>query len=177
MDYNSLIARFSSSRPDQQKAIFSTLFIAGNQLQTLFDNHIPQVSLKQFMLLTLVRQADAPLTLTRLGALLGCSRQNVKKLAAVLARKGLLSLAPDPEDSRASAVRLTEQGERFFQVEFAAYQQELCHLFAVYSDQELETLFRLLSRLYQGIENLSEKINQEAVHNVHDVHEPHTHSV
>lgn len=167
MTYDSLIARFSSSRQDQQKAVFSTLFIAGNLLQTLFDNHIPQVSLKQFMLLSLVRQAEPPLSLTRLGSLLGCSRQNVKKLAAVLERKGFLSVAPDPEDARAAAVSLTEQGRRFFQVEFAAYQGELDHLFALYSDQELETLFRLFSRLYQGIENLSKNINQEAVHGPH----------
>lgn len=35
--------------------IKSALFIAGNKLQTLFDNHIPEVSLKQFMLLSIVR--------------------------------------------------------------------------------------------------------------------------
>ncbi|MCI8385972.1 MAG: MarR family transcriptional regulator [Acutalibacter sp.] len=164
MTYASLLARFSSSRPDQQKAIFSTLFIAGNKLQTLFDSHIPQVSLKQFMLLSLVRQAKPPLSLTRLGSLLGCSRQNVKKLAAVLEQKGFLSIRPDSDDPRAVSVRLTEQGEHFFQVEFAAYQGELDYLFQVYSEQEVETLFQLMSKLYEGIERLTEKINQEANH-------------
>lgn len=164
MTHADLIQRFSSSPADQQKAIFSTLFIAGNKLQTLFDHHIPQVSLKQFMLLTLVRQTGPSLTLTRLGSLLGCSRQNVKKLADALARKGFLSIHPDPDDSRAASLTLTEQGEHFFQVEFAAYQAELRHLFAVYSDQEVETLFWLLAKLYEGIDHLSAKIEQEASH-------------
>ena len=81
MDFYDLTAKFSSSTENQRKAIFSTLFIAGNKLQTLFDNRIPEVSLKQFMLLSIVRQSKEQLTFTQLGNLLGCSRQNIKKLA------------------------------------------------------------------------------------------------
>lgn len=57
MYLDELIKKYSHSTEDQRKAIFSTLFIAGNKLQTLFDNHIPEVSLKQFMLLSIVRQS------------------------------------------------------------------------------------------------------------------------
>ncbi len=84
MNLINLNAKFSGSTEDRKKAIFSTLFIAGNKLQTLFDNHIPEISLKQFMLLSVVRQSEEPLTFTQLGNLLGCSRQNIKKLADVL---------------------------------------------------------------------------------------------
>lgn len=90
MNLDNLTKRFSSSTENQRKAIFSTLFIAGNKLQTLFDNHIPEVSLKQFMLLSIIRQSKEQLTFTQLGNLLGCSRQNIKKLADVLMKKGLL---------------------------------------------------------------------------------------
>lgn len=69
-----LITRFSDTRENQQKAVFSTLFIAGNRLQTVFDNHIPEISLKQFMLLSIVRQLPEQLTFTQLGDILGCSR-------------------------------------------------------------------------------------------------------
>lgn len=54
MTLDDLTAKFSNSTENQRKAIFSTLFIAGNKLQTLFDNHIPEISLKQFMLLSKV---------------------------------------------------------------------------------------------------------------------------
>lgn len=93
MNLDDLITRFSSTTENQRKAIFSTLFIAGNKLQTLFDNHIPEISLKQFMLLSIVRQSKDPLTFTRLGNLLGCSRQNIKKLADVLMKKALSRLS------------------------------------------------------------------------------------
>lgn len=36
MNLDDLITRFSSTTENQSKAIFSTLFIAGNKLQTLF---------------------------------------------------------------------------------------------------------------------------------------------
>ena len=71
MNIDDLTSRFSDSTENQRKAIFSTLFIAGNRLQTLFDNNIPEVSLKQFMLLSIVRQSKEQLTFTQLGDLLG----------------------------------------------------------------------------------------------------------
>ena len=60
MEINDLVRRFSRTTGDRQKAIFSTLFIAGNQLQTIFDSRIPALSLKQFMLLSVARQAGEP---------------------------------------------------------------------------------------------------------------------
>ena len=96
MHLDDLTRKFSGTREDQGKAIFSTLFIAGNRLQTLFDSHIPELSLKQFMLLSMVRQSEEPLTFTQLGSLLGCSRQNIKKLADVLEKKGFIALRQSP---------------------------------------------------------------------------------
>ena len=154
---NDLITRFSDTKENRQKAIFSTLFIAGNKLQTLFDNHIPEVSLKQFMLLSIIRQSKEPLTLTQLGNLLGCSRQNIKKLADILMKKGFITIQQSPLDTRAMCIYPTEKVNAFFQKEFSQYQEELSYLFEVYTDDEIETLFVLLSKLYGGIENLEKR--------------------
>lgn len=161
MELHDLIQRFSGTAEDQKKAIFSTLFIAGNQLQTLFDERIPQVSLKQFMLLSVARQAREPMTFTQLGALLGCSRQNIKKLAEALERKGFVTVRRSPRDRRGLCVCPTEKAEAFFQNEFALYQKELNYLFEVYTEAEVETLFTLLTRLYEGIQRLEEKTSHE----------------
>lgn len=165
MNLTSLIERFSDTTEHRQKAIFSTLFIAGNRLQTLFDHRIPELSLKQFMLLSIVRQADGRLTLTQLGTLLGCSRQNIKKIADALERKGFIAIRPSANDTRASWICPTERAAAYFEHEFPAYQKELKHLFAVYSEDEITTLFTLLTKLYAGIDNLEQKTaNQEACH-------------
>ena len=158
MNLDDLITRFSSTTESQRKAIFSTLFIAGNKLQTLFDNHIPEVSLKQFMLLSIVRQSKEQLTFTQLGYLLGCSRQNIKKLADVLMKKGFITIQQSSHDTRAMCICPTEKVNDYFQNDFSKYQEELQYLFEVYTDQEIETLFILLSKLYAGIENLEKKV-------------------
>lgn len=154
---NDLVTRFSDTTENRQKAIFSTLFIAGNKLQTLFDNHIPEISLKQFMLLSVIRQSQEPLTFTRLGNLLGCSRQNIKKLANVLMKKGFISVQQSPLDSRAMCICPTKRVNEYFQKEFSQYQEELKFLFEVYTEEEIKTLFLLLTKLYGGIENLEKK--------------------
>ncbi len=158
MNLDDLIAKFSSSTENQRKAIFSTLFIAGNKLQTLFDNRIPKVSLKQFMLLSIVRQSKEHLTFTQLGNLLGCSRQNIKKLADVLMKKGFITIQQSPHDTRAMCICPTEKVNDFYVNDFSEYQEELKYLFEVYTDKEIEILFILLSKLYNGIENLEKKI-------------------
>lgn len=157
MNLDDLTAKFSSSTENQRKAIFSTLFIAGNKLQTLFDNYIPEVSLKQFMLLSIVRQSKEPLTFTQLGNLLGCSRQNIKKLANVLMKKGFITIQQSPHDTRAMCIFPTEKADAFYVNDFAEYQEDLNYLFEVYTDKEVETLFILLSQLYAGIENLEKR--------------------
>lgn len=157
MELDDLITRFSNTTENQGKAIFSTLFIAGNKLQTIFDNHIPEISLKQFMLLSVVRQSEEQLTFTRLGNLLGCSRQNIKKIADVLMKKGFITIRQSPHDTRAMCICPTEKVNDYFQNDFSKYQKELKYLFEVYTEKELETLFILLSRLYKGIENLEKE--------------------
>ncbi len=162
MNLDELTIKFSSSTVKQRKAIFSTLFIAGNKLQTLFDNHISGVSLKQFMLLSIVRQSKEQLTFTQLGNLLGCSRQNIKKLADVLMKKGFITIQQSPHDTRAMCICPTEKVNDFYKNDFSEYQEKLKYLFEVYTDQEIETLFTLLSRLYAGIENLEKKVADES---------------
>ncbi len=157
MELETLIAEYSTSRDKQEKAIFSTLFFTSNRLQTLFDRDIPQVTLKQFMLLVLVGQ---PSTLTQLGKLLGCSRQNVKKLADALEKKGFITLAQSPRDPRATCVSPTQKMEDFFAHDFVQYEEKLKYVFEVYTDEELKTLFGLFNKLYEGIEHLEKRIKE-----------------
>lgn len=161
MNLDNLITRFSDTTENRMKAVFSTLFIAGNRLQTLFDKNIPQLSLKQFMLLSLVRQSDEPLTFTQSGHLLGCSRQNIRKLADALQKKDFITIRQSPQDPRALCICLTKKGNAYFRNDFPEYQEQLKYLFEVYTDQEIETLSALLSRLYVGIENLEQKTGAE----------------
>lgn len=158
MELNDLIQKFSHSSENQIKAIFSTLFITGNRLQTLFDHHIPEITLKQFMLLTMIRQSEEQLTFTKLGELLGCSRQNVKKLAQALEKKGFVAIRQSSADVRASTIEPTDKMKDYFDNIFASYQTQLKYLFEDYSEEEIKQLFQLLMRLYGGIDHLEKKL-------------------
>lgn len=157
MEINDLIICFANSKENQTKAIFSTLFIVTNRLQTLFDNNIPEISLKQFMLLTMIRQAKEQLTFTQLGKLLGCSRQNIKKLAYALENKGFVVIKQSETDMRASYIYPTEKLKTYFDTIFISYQKELKYLFEVYTPAEIEQLFHLMMKLYAGVDNIEKK--------------------
>lgn len=161
MEIDDLIVKFSATTENQQKAIFNSLFIIVNKLQTLFDNHIPEVSLKQFMLLSIIRHSKEYLTFTQLGNLLGCSRQNIKKLASVLEKKGFVVIQQSPNDTRASCICPTAKVNEFFDNDFFKYQRELKYLFEVYTDEETSTLFTLLMKLYSGIDSLEKRVDDE----------------
>ena len=140
VELQTLIERYSGSREDRGKAVFSTIFIVGNKLQTLFDARIPKMTLRQFMLLSIAGQAASPMTLTELGEVLGCSRQNVRKLAGALEAKGFAELRRSEEDARAVTLLPTEKAKAYFSEVFP----------------EEKALFELMMRLYAGLEKLAE---------------------
>ena len=154
MERSELAERYSGGTPERCKAIFSTIFIVSNRLQAIFDRHIPRLTLRQFMLLSIARQSAEPLTLTKLGELLGCSRQIVKKLALALQEKGFARLRRSDEDARALTLVVTGEAEKYFTGEFARYAGELGALFSVYTEEELAELFGLMMRLYEGLDRL-----------------------
>lgn len=163
MNVEELIYQYSDTLEHKEQAIFSTLYIVGNRLQTLFDNHIKDISLKQFMLLSIIRNSKKELTFTQLGELLGCSRQNVKKLAEVLDKKGFISIVKSTNDARALSVKVTQKTNDYWKEEFYKYQQELKYLFEEYSEDEIALLFKFFMKLYSGIDNLEEKISDDKI--------------
>lgn len=158
MEINDLINKFSDTPEKQCKAIFNTLFIVTNKLQTTFDQHIPDITLKQFMLLTLIKQSSQPLILTQLGELLGCSRQNVKKLATILEKKGFVKIKSNQFKTKGVLIEPTKKMKDYFNNDFVKFEAELKYLFANYTKEEINQLFILMMKLYPGINNLKEKI-------------------
>ncbi|MDE6421564.1 MAG: MarR family transcriptional regulator, partial [Lachnospiraceae bacterium] len=70
-------------------------------------------------------------------------------------------ITQSPDDVRAMCICPTQKAEDYFQNDFAIYQEQLQVLFAVYTDKEIETLFTLMTRLYEGIENLEKRTEDE----------------
>ena len=104
----------------------------------------------------MLRQSGEDMTFTQLGELLGCSRQNIKKLAASLEKKGLVTISRNPRDGRACVISPTEKLAAYFRQTAQIHTEKLRDLFSVYSDGEMEQLFRLLMKLYNGLDRLEQ---------------------
>ena len=74
------------------QAIFSSIFVLENRMQTAGEKLQTQISMKQWLLLAMAACCPDPRTLTNVGNLMGCSRQNIKKLALALEKKGFVRL-------------------------------------------------------------------------------------
>ncbi|MGG5369181.1 MarR family winged helix-turn-helix transcriptional regulator [Enterococcus sp. AZ196] len=161
MSVKNLTEAFKSGRDKQQRAIFASLFILSNRLQTSFDKVDPFITMKQFMVLVMIKQApDKTLDLTSCGELLGCSRQNIKKLAIVLESKKLIMISRNSNDRRRTNLALTAKGEEYFQSVAQLHSKALGIIFEEYTDQELELFFSIFMKLYDGTEKLEATENK-----------------
>ncbi|MEG0176385.1 MarR family winged helix-turn-helix transcriptional regulator [Anaerorhabdus sp.] len=160
MKLNQLARKFENNRLNQSKGAFAQLCIVQNLLQTIFDKSYGVITLKQFMLMIMVKQSsefNEELTLTEYGKLLGCSRQNVKKLAVQLESKNFVVLKKSKHDPRALAIVAKNELLDYFKEIDEINNNQLLKLFSVLSDSELTELYKTLEKLHEGIAILDEE--------------------
>lgn len=147
-----LLEAFDCDAPHRMMAMFCNIFIQQNRMQTACEKVQTDMTMKQWLLLAMLEQCPPPRTLSRVGKLMGCSRQNVKKLAALLERKGYLSMTEGANHSvclemtekvAAYNVQMDERRGRVLQL-----------LFADMSEEEIAQLYTLNRKLYAGIERV-----------------------
>ncbi|MEG1462163.1 MarR family winged helix-turn-helix transcriptional regulator [Anaerorhabdus sp.] len=159
MDIKDLSKKHSNTRENQIKGIFANLFLVQNRLQTEFDNKMDVITLKQFMLLIMIKQSyefKEEITLTKLGSLLGCSRQNVKKLALQLEQKKFIKIIPSKVDSRASSIQPLNLLHKYFKERNEENMKMLSVIFSKYTDKEIGKFYNLLDKLHEGVEEFED---------------------
>ncbi len=140
------------------QAIFSSIFILQNRMQTAGEKLQTQISMKQWLLLAMTTSCPEPRTLTNVGKLMGCSRQNIKKLALALEKKGFIRLRLGGNNS--VCIELTEKAMGYSEEVAQRCLQSLKLLFEDFSEDEIKTLFQYYTKLYAGIERV-EKYAEE----------------
>lgn len=154
MNINDINKKYSSSRDLSIQAIFANIFIIQNRLQTTFDSNDSEITLKQFLLLIVLKQSKESMTFTQLGNILGCSRQNVKKLASALEEKKFVNIVQNPNDSRAFTVIPTDKLPKYFEKVSKYHKHVLDTLFEEYTDAEVFQFFNMITKLHSGIEKI-----------------------
>lgn len=154
MEVANLFADFGDSSLHKAQAIFSSIFILQNRMQTAGEKLQTEISMKQWLLLALLEHTPEPKTYTNIGKLMGCSRQNVKKLASALQSKGFVKLIESKNNS--ICVEITPKAIEYQQEMSERHLTTLKKLFSELSDQEIDKLFNFFHKLYIGLEQVEQ---------------------
>lgn len=159
---NELFEQFNCDTQHRIQAIFSSIFVLQNRMQTACEKLQTKISMKQWLLLAMTECCPEPRTLTNIGNLMGCSRQNVKKLALALEKKGFVNLQLSNNNS--VHIELTEEVRRYAEEIDERHLKALSLLFDDFSEQEIEQLFSLYTKLYAGLERLENYAEEFTCH-------------
>ncbi|MDF2821165.1 MAG: transcriptional regulator, MarR family [Clostridiales bacterium] len=161
---NPMIEKMSENTNTKRKFIFGAIFLYATKLQTLGDRFDEMVSMKQWLLMVMAGQFEnhKP-TLTELGKIMGCSRQNVKKIAVPLERKGFLELIKDEKDARTLCVSLTEKCYEYFKKREKLEDKFLDILYENTNENEIDNFFNSMVKMNSGIEAVETALDKNYI--------------
>jgi DNA-binding MarR family transcriptional regulator len=137
---------------NEKAHIFGSIFIIANRLQVLGDKFDKNITIKQWLLLIgILKSNTTSPTVSEVASFIGNSRQNVKKMALILEKKGFIRFEKDPKDARILRVSLTDKCEAYFK---KRENRELDFFEKLYEDFDTE----LVKGLNDGITRLEENI-------------------
>lgn len=151
---NELFEAFNCDTQHRIQAVYSSIFVLQNRMQTTGEKLQTQISMKQWLLLAMTDCCPEPRTLTNVGSLMGCSRQNIKKLALALEKKGFVRLLSGGNNS--VHIELTDKARQYAEEMRERNLQFLELLFEDFSEIEIEQLFHFYSKLYAGVERVEQ---------------------
>ena len=139
---------------EDRRYLFGSIHTLANRKETLMERAMAEtgVTFKQWFLMSVIRHAfDRPPSLNEAARIMGTSHQNVKKIAALLERKGLARLEKDKKDARVTRLVLTEDSDRFaleMQAKASAFTE------ALFEGLEAESMAQARLVVQRMIENL-----------------------
>jgi len=153
-----LFEQFGGNNLNRMQAVFASFFIIQNRLQTSYEKLKNDITMKQWLMLTMIGVCPEPHTLTNIGAYMGCSRQNTKQLAMALSKKGYVRLVLGAQNS--VNIELTEEVYNYEKKTSKRNEEVLRLFFSDFSEQELLTLYQLYKKLYTGIEKVENQMEE-----------------
>lgn len=128
---------------------YATLFSLANKVQAEGDKFIGKLTSRQFMaMMALAHLPEDEATINHIARKLGTSKQSVKQLISILEGKGYLTSVPSRKDGRAVNIHFTGAGRDIFLESGEKGMAFLATLFNGFAVDELETLWKLLKKLY-----------------------------
>lgn len=141
---------------DEQYAIYGMLFSLSNRIQTIGDKDFKDITIKQHFLMIGLSMFENPPTLKEMGELIGCSYQNVKRMAEHLQKESYLNIVQDKNDKRklllVSTGKLEKQAEETREVSV----KFMDNLYKNINKQDLETTLKTLKKMDKNLGGMIE---------------------
>lgn len=160
MELKQLIEEYSNDGQRRRQAIFASLFLIQNRLQTACDKLDEEITMKQWLLLAMAGTSKEPMSLTDLGKLMGCSRQNVKKIGDSLELKGFLHYERRDSDSRALCIVLNDRVQEYTERVGVMQQKVLELLFQGFTEEETCSLYDGIMKLQTNMESIEKYVEE-----------------
>lgn len=140
------------SVPTPRQATFAGVLLLANRMQTTYDAQLSELTLKQWLALTVVHAFRQPVPSAAVVAeALGTSHQNATKLLTALERKGYLRFSPSPDDARARRIELTDRALDYFSRHADLGEALLDDLFAEIPAADVSTCLRVLDAMSRSL--------------------------
>lgn len=146
---------------NMQAYIYGAIFALSNKLQLLGDKFDSNISTKQWFLIAVIASFinEAP-TISMTAERIGNSRQNIKKMAVILEKKGFLAIIRDKEDSRIQRLELTKYCRDYFKQRYEREERYMESLFINFDEDLLTGLFNGMKKLEENVIKMESK-NEE----------------
>lgn len=137
---------------DQRFVLYGALSVLDNRLQACQNKAYPDMTIKQHFLLVSVNLfgGEYP-TLKQAGELLGCSYQNVKRLAEQLQSKGYLNIQEDEVDRRKLRLVPTSKFQELDVEKNHLAEQFMDQLFTDVSSEEMRITLNTIRKMTSNI--------------------------
>ena len=140
---------------EKEKFIFGCIFLFANKLQTIGDRFDKDITMKQWLLIICILNSEGSSpTLSEAAEFMGCSRQNVKKLALSLESKGLITISTN---SKSVNLTLTKKSNTFFEKRKNAEDAFIDNLFKDLTKTDVFNLYSCFSKLLNTITEMDQK--------------------
>lgn len=147
---------------NMQAYIYGGIFALSNKLQLLGDKFDPNISTKQWFLIAIIAsfKNEAP-TISMAAERVGSSRQNVKKMAAILEKRGFLAINKDKQDGRIQRLELTKYCIDYFKQRSEREERYIENLYTDFNEALYIGLYRGMKKLEENIIRMENQNEEE----------------
>ncbi len=136
---------------DEEYAIYGMLFSLSNRIQAIGDKEFEDITIKQHFLMMGLKLFERAPTLKELSQLIGCSYQNVKRMAQHLEKEGYLQIIQDKADRRKLLLVSTDKIDGLAESSKEVATHFMENLYRGISQTDLEITLRTLKKMDQNI--------------------------